>query len=86
MVRKAHQQEELLNGELARLLSNLEIPTEPEMRERGKRMDVSGQRRRVPRCSRSGDRLPAQATSDSRRRRPPAPRIDQRRLCRLLPG
>ena len=40
MVRKAHQQEELLNGELARLLSNLEIPTEPEMRERGKRMDV----------------------------------------------
>ena len=33
-------QEELLNAELARLLTGLEVPAEPERREGGKRMDV----------------------------------------------
>ena len=40
MARKAHELENLLNGELARLLSGLDIPAEPEIPESGKRMDV----------------------------------------------
>ena len=40
MARRVHQQEELLNGELARLLSSFDIPAEPEVGESGRRMDV----------------------------------------------
>lgn len=34
------EHEDLLNGELARLLREHDIAAEPEVRERGKRMDV----------------------------------------------
>ena len=40
MVGGTSPQEELLNAELARLLTGLEVPAEPERREGGKRMDV----------------------------------------------
>ena len=37
----ASEHEDLLNGELARLLREHDVPADPEVRERGKRMDVA---------------------------------------------
>ena len=37
----ASEHEDLLNGELARLLREHDVPADPEVRERGRRMDVA---------------------------------------------